>query len=84
MARKISYKQELTNKKEKIEKAIIKAQEKLSNNSMDKRWFEDYRQLNSLRIDLMTVESRIKNRKKIDKGIDIVSINISNQQINLI
>ncbi len=79
MARRKSYKQELNERKKQLQDAIAEAEKKLDDYRMDKQWFEDYRKLNHLRVDLMTVKSRLEhlgNRKKYN-GIEIVSININ-------
>ena len=80
MARRKSYRQELNERKQMLQDAIAKAEKELSDNRMDKQWFEDYRKVNHLRVDLMTVKSRIEHFGKRNKsnGIITVSININN------
>ncbi len=81
MARRKGYKQELNERKQTLQNAIAKAENQLSDNRMDKQWFEDYRKLNHLRVDLMTVKSRLEHlgKRKKCSGINTVIININHQ-----
>ncbi len=44
MARRKSYKQELNERKQTLQAAIVKAEKELSDNRMDKQWLGDSRE----------------------------------------
>ncbi len=81
MARRKSYRQELNERKKQLQDAIAEGVKKLEDYRMDEQWLEDYRKLNHLRLDLMTVKSRLEHlgKRKKYNGIEIVSININHQ-----
>ncbi len=77
MARRKSYRQELNERKQSSQVAIAKVEKELSDNQMDDKWFEDYRKINHLRVNLMTVKSRIKNLGKKHKWVNTININMN-------
>lgn len=65
MARKKTYRQELNDRQRKLKKAIKEGRELLNEKPcLSDEWFEKNKQLNSLRIDLKTTESRLEHYSK--------------------
>ena len=78
-----NYKQELSERKKQLKDAIAKAEKELSKRKpIDTRWFEAYRKIDCLRVDLMTVKSRLEHLGKRNKRSGIQTAHIDINHLN--